>query len=82
MSAVSLHKHKTKPTLLHVKVQITPENISKFCGAIRIKDLLEYIDIPWGEYKKRGFFAPNQWTPNHPLSELVRYHALNKNPDP
>ncbi len=81
MSAIPLHKHKKKPALLHVKVQITPELIN-FCGAIRIKDLLEYIDIPYGEYKKRGFLNPNEWAPYDIFSKLVHYHALNKNPDP
>lgn len=81
MSTIPLYKHKKKPTLLHVKVQITPE-ITKVCMAHRVQSLLEYIDIPWGEYEERGFHTPNQWTPDHPLGELVHYHALNKNPDP
>lgn len=81
MSAVSLHKHKTKPTLLHVKVQITPE-IKKTCTPQHLEVLLDYIDISPDEYTNSGYMEPQDWEPQALLDTLVKYHALNKNPNP
>lgn len=81
MSAIPLHKHKKKPALLHVKVQITSEIIS-FYGVEHIEALRKYIAVPYGKYTEHGFLSPNEWAPYNQFSKLVHYHAINKNPDP